>query len=197
MKVALIHDYLNQWGGGERVLAALADMFPDAPIYTLLHDADATGGRFAHREVRTGILDSAFIRKHHRWFIPLMPLAAGVTKIENCDLVISSSAGFAKGVAVPKGAKHLAYIHSPLRYAWDKTYIADELRHVKPLSWLRPPFLAPAVSPIVSYLRAWDKRAAQKPDVLLANSSFIAGQVRRYYGREARVLYPPVALSAG
>lgn len=202
MKIALVHDYLNQWGGGERVLEVLAGMFPEAPIYTLLHDANATRGRFANREIHTSILDNPLTRHHHRWFIPLMPVAAELMRLRGYDLVISTSSGFAKGVrlpagrhGVPLGTPHISYIHTPLRYAWDGDYITDELRYVAPFSYLPDAILRAATFPIAAYLRAWDKRAAQKPQLLLANSNYIAGQISRCYGREATVLHPPVDTS--
>lgn len=195
LKIALVHDYLNQWGGGERVLEVLAGMFPDAPIYTLLHDPSATRGRFAGRDIHTSVIDNPLTRRHHRWFIPLMPVAAEFMRLRGYDLVISTSSGFAKGVRVPKGTPHISYIHSPLRYAWDDGYITDELRHIKPFSYCPPLLLRAVTAPIAAYLRAWDKRAAAKPQVLLANSNYIAGQISRYYGRPSTVLHPPVDTS--
>lgn len=195
MKIALVHDYLNQWGGGERVLEVLAGMFPEAPIYTLLHDPGATRGRFVGREIHTSILDNPLTRRHHRWFIPLMPIAAELMRLRGYDLVISTSSGFAKGVHVPKGIPHISYIHTPLRYAWDDGYITDELRYVAPFSYLPPALLRAATAPIAAYLRAWDRRAAAKPQLLLANSDYIAGLISRCYGREATVLHPPVDTS--
>ena len=117
MKVALIHDYLNQWGGAERVLEALVRMFPDAHIYTLLHDAPAIAGRFDGKVIKTSFLEFELARKNLRWFIPLMPLAPDLLSLKDkYDLVISDTAGFARGI--PAGvAKHLSYCHSQLRYA--------------------------------------------------------------------------------
>lgn len=195
MRVALVHDYLNQWGGGERVLEVLADMFPGAPIYTLLHDPRATRERFARRKIYTSVIDNPLTRKQHRWFIPLMPVAAELMTLRGYDLVISTSSGFAKGVHVPRGTPHISYIHTPLRYAWDDGYITDELRYVAPFSYLPAALLRAATFPIAAYLRAWDKRAAAKPRVLLANSDYIAGQISRCYGRTAATLYPPVDIS--
>lgn len=192
MKIALVHDYLNQWGGGERVLQTLAEMFPEAPIYTLLHDPIATGGRFSNRVAGTSLLDVGVVRRHHRWFIPLMPIATELLKVGEYDLVISDSSGFAKGIPIPKGTRHISYCHSPMRYAWGGSYLADELKSVKPFSWLTPRMLAAAAAPFAAYLRAWDKQAAQKPSIMLANSQFIAGQIQRFYNRDAQVLYPPV-----
>ncbi|MDO8585196.1 MAG: glycosyltransferase [bacterium] len=195
MRIALVHDYLNQWGGGERVLQVLGGMFPEADIYTLLHDANAVGGRFARRAVHTSFLDTPFIRKHHRWFIPLMPIAAELMTISGYDLVISDSSGFAKGVHVAGKTPHISYIHSPLRYAWDKNYLVEELKHVNLFSYFPSFILRAATAPIAWYLRRWDKRAATKPQLLLANSNYIAEQISRHYGRAATTLYPPVDTS--
>lgn len=195
MKIALVHDYLNQWGGGERVLEVLAGMFPEAPIYTLLHDPGATRGRFVGRDIHTSAIDNPLTRRYHRWFIPLMPVAAKLMRLRGYDLVISTSSGFAKGVHVPKGTPHISYIHSPLRYAWDDGYVTDELRYVAPFSYLPAALLRAATFPIAAYLRAWDKRAAAKPLILLANSNYIAGQISRYYSRAATTLHPPVDTS--
>ena len=184
MKIALVHDYLNQWGGGEVVLETLAKMFPDAPIYTLLYDKERTLHKFEGRVRGTSFLDFPFARHHHRLFIPLMPLAAWSIRIpKEYEVVISSSAGFAKGVRTPKHAKHIAYIHSPLRYAWEQ----DEY-----LLGVISKFQLSILKPILNYLKRWDYRAGQKPNVLIANSQFIAEKIKKYYGRNAEVIYPPV-----
>lgn len=184
MKVALVHDYLNQYGGGERVLEVLMEMFSDAPVYTLFHDPEKTLNRFRGRVQKTSFLDFSFARNHHRLFIPLMPLAAESIKIPNdYDLIISDTAGYAKGVRYGKNAKHISYIHTPLRYAWEtKAYFSNPL--------FKTIFL-----PIFKYLKWWDYRVAQKPDLLIANSQFIAEKIKKYYNREAPVIYPPVDVS--
>lgn len=192
MNVALVHDYLNQWGGGERVLETIAGMFPEAPIYTLLRDIETTRGRLKGHKIYTSILDNPLTRRGHRWFIPLMPVAAELMRLRGYDLVISTSSGFAKGVCVPKDTPHISYIHSPLRYAWDSGYITDELRYAAPFSYFPPAFFSAITAPIAAYLRAWDRRASKKPNMLLANSGYIARLIERYYGRKAIVLYPPV-----
>ncbi len=186
MKVALIHDYLNQWGGAERVLQVLAEMFPEAHIYTLLHDPANLGGRFDGKVIRTSFLDFDLARKNHRWFIPLMPLAADFMSLKDkYDLVISDTAGFAKGVSAG-GAKHLSYCHSPLRYAWEPEYISSKLKV------LNHKLINPAVKILLAYLRAWDREASRRPHLTLANSHFIGGKIKKYYGLDAEVLYPPV-----
>ncbi|MBI1960892.1 MAG: glycosyltransferase [Candidatus Liptonbacteria bacterium] len=183
MKIALVHDYLNQSGGAERVLETFMEMFPDAPVYTLLYDKARTLGRFEGRVRATSFLDRPLVRRRHRPFIPLMPLAARSMNLGNeYDVIISSSAGFGKGVSYADSF-HLCYCHTPLRYAWEsRTYFAD--------SFSLP--MRIAAEPALAYLRHWDRRAAQRPNVMIANSGFIAEKIRTYYGREARVIYPPV-----
>ncbi len=182
MKVALVHDYLNQYGGGERVLEVLMEMFPEAPVYTILHDEAKTGGRFAGRVKGASFLNFQLARDYHRLFIPLMPLAAKSLALgDRYDLIISDTAGFAKGISYDSSAtKHLSYIHTPLRYAWEtKDYFNNRI-------------FTSVFAPAFKYLKNWDRAAAMRPDCLLANSEFIARKVKDYYGRDARVVYPPV-----
>lgn len=189
MKVALVHDYLNQYGGGERVLEVLMEMFPDAPVYTLLYDEEKTLNRFSGRVKKTSFLDFPFAKNHHRLFIPLMPFAAASIKIpDEYDLIISDTAGYAKGVnlrpceglRLTRRPTHISYIHTPLRYAWEvDTYFSN-------------PIFKTLFRPVFWYLRWWDYRAGQKPDLLIANSQFIADKIKKYYGRQANVIYPPV-----
>ncbi len=188
MRVALAHDYLNQYGGGERVLETLTSLFPDAPIYTLLYDTKKTFGKFEGRVRKTSFLDFTLARSAHRLFIPFMPLAAEHLKIDRgYDLLISETAGFAKGFTLPPGLRHLSYVHTPLRYAWENSYL-DGKAYVGGKKKL---FILPALQ----YLRRWDFAAAQKPDRLLVNSRFIQEKVGRYYKRVAEVVYPPVDLT--
>lgn len=186
MRVALVHDYLNQWGGAERVLEVFAEMFPEAPIFTIMYDKARTLEKFGNKKIFTSFLDKPLVRKNHRPFIPLMPLAMRFLKVPaDFDLVISSSASFAKGVRCGKQTKHLSYIHTPLRYAWENEYLPPETTNLERLLY----------KPLLGYLRRWDYRAAQKPEVLIANSEFIAEKIRQFYKRDAIVVYPPVDLS--
>lgn len=187
MRIALVHDYLTQLGGAERVLEELSAMYPDAPIFTLLYDEGATRGVFRDREIVTSFLQRwPFARRHHRMFPVVMPLAIERLAIEEFDIVISDSAGFAKGIIVPKSTRHLSFCHTPLRYAWDDSqrYLSEFQAFPKLLK-----FLAPAA---LTYLRLWDYAAAQRPDVLLANSEHVRRRIAKYYGRDAAVIYPPV-----
>lgn len=189
MRIALVHDYLNQYGGAERVLEVLCEIFPDAPIYTLFYDEEKTLGRFKNRKIITSFLNFTnlnFIHKlvinNHRIFIPLMPIAATAMKVsDDYNVVLSSSAGFGKGIRVSKNAVHIAYCHTPLRYAWE---------YYKYFNW--PTYLKILSAPAFWYLRKWDNWVAQKPKKLIANSKFIAEKIKNYYKREASVIYPPV-----
>src|SRR3989338_1249688 len=158
LKVALVHDYLNQYGGAERVLECLAEMFPDAPIYTLFYDKKLLRGKFKDRVINTSFLDNIFVRRNHRMFIPFFPKAAEFINLKDkFDLIISNSAGFAKGISHSKGL-HISYIHSPLRYAWEPENY---------LETLLPKFIINLGKPVISYVRKWDYKAAQRPHVVL------------------------------
>ncbi|MBI2278479.1 MAG: glycosyltransferase [Candidatus Brennerbacteria bacterium] len=193
MRVAILHDYLNQYGGAERVLEVFLGMFPKADLFTLLYDPARTRGVFEGRVTGTSRIDVPFVRHHHRAFIPLMPLAAATVRPSQptaaragnfYDLVLSSSAGYAKGFAIA-GATHISYCHSPLRYAWEFDY----LKNIPFSPW---PLREAVLKPLARALQRWDRRAADRVDVFLANSRFIADKIRAYYDREAEIIYPPV-----
>lgn len=184
MRVAVLHDYLNQSGGAERVLLAILGIFPDADLYTLLYDKDKTSGLFEKNITKTSFLDSRLVREKHRAFIPFMPMAAKRLKAKGYDLVISSTAGYGKGIAV-EAPYHICYCHSPLRYAWEIDYLKD-------LPFAPWPLKEMVVKPIANRLKAWDKKAAERVNLFVANSKFIAKKINSYYGRDAVVLYPPV-----
>ncbi len=181
MRVALLHDYLNQYGGAERVLETLLDIFPGAHIYTLLYSPESTSARFKGNVYKTSILDFPLARRKHRLFIPFMPSAVRSLKIRNeYDLIVSDSAGYAKGIQHCGGTFHLSYCYTPLRYAWELD------------NYFTNPVFKTLFRPAFEYLRHWDYRAAQRPDALLAVSGYIARKIKKNYGRTAAVLYPPV-----
>lgn len=185
MRVALLHDFLNQYGGAERVLEVLLEVFPEADLYTLLHDPERTGGRFADRITDTSVLDAPLVRRRHRFFIPLFPWATRSFRgAPRYDLVISATAGYAKGFPI-EGNCHVTYCYSPLRYAWERDYVD----HIPFLPGIAKRVVAPVIA---RHLQAWDLAASQRPNVFLAISRHIAGKVRAYYRREAQVVYPPV-----
>jgi glycosyltransferase involved in cell wall biosynthesis len=186
MKVALVHDYLNQFGGAERVLLAFTEMFPEAPIYTIFYDENKLHGKLKGKDIHTSFLDHPVVRNNHRFFIPIMPMAAKSLNLkDNYDLIISDSASFGKGISYSRGL-HLSYIHAPIRYAWEpETYLGTFLNK----------FLINLASPSLEYLKNWDRRTAQKPDVILTNSNFMADKLKSFYAREAEVIHPPVDTS--
>ena len=183
MKVALVHDYLDQFGGQERVLLNLAEIFPEAPIYTLLYEPESLGHLFKGKEIHTSFADMPFIRKRHRFFIPILGHAAQNLNLgDKYDLIITNTMGFVKGVRYKKGV-HISYIHSPLRYAWEPwTYLPDLFP--KPLIWTG--------MPAIQYMRWQDKKFSRRPDYIIANSHHTAGKIKNFYGREATVIHPPV-----
>lgn len=189
MKVALVHDYLVQNGGAERVLEVLAELFPAAPIYTLLYDQDLMQGRFSDRVIKTSFLQKLpFARTRHRLFPPLMPLAIEQFDLSSYDLVISDSSSYAKGVITGPQTLHICYMHTPMRYAWDdcQKYTSD-FGFPKLIKWLVPFFMNP--------IRIWDRVSSVRPDVLIANSQFVADRIKKYYHRDAVVIHPPVEVT--
>src|SRR3990167_5638757 len=153
MRVAIFHDYLNQFGGAERVLLSLFQIFPEAHLYTLLYDEEKTFVFFKKYITRTSFLDTKFIRRRHRAFIPLMPLASRSIRVSRgYDLVFSSTAGYANGFGKKGGPFHISYCHSPLRYAW-------EIDYLKNLSFSPWPLTKDLLRPIAHWLRKWDKNA--------------------------------------
>jgi len=186
MRVALVHDYLNQYGGAERVLEAFCEIWPEAPIFTLVYDKRRTGCAFEGRRIKTSFLQKVpLVRSHHRPFLMLMPLAIEQFDFSKYDLVISDSASFAKGVITRPETLHICYCHTPTRYVWD-----DSQKYINEFSY--PKLIKRFVPPFLNYLRLWDEAASARPDVYLANSRFVASRIKKYYGRRAEVICPPV-----
>ncbi len=185
-RIALAHDFLIAWGGAERTFKTLADAYPEAPIYTLLADPAFTAKHFPGREIRTSFLQKfpLWIRRRHRLLLPLYSVAVEAIDLRDFDLVISSSGAWMKGLVTRLHTRHIAYLHSPMRYVWDsqERYLR-EIGHEG--SILLRIFL--------SYLRVWDRQSAERPDVLLVNSAFTERRVKKYYRRESVVVFPPAA----
>lgn len=186
MRVAIVHDYLTQFGGAERVLKVLMDMFPHAPVYTLVHDARVTKGFLNQSRIRTSFLQKVpLARSKHRLFPLVMPLAVEQFNLAAYDLVISASHSFGKGVITKPETLHVSYCFTPLRYAWD-----DSHRYVREFG---VPRVIRSLLPLaLSYVRVWDALAADRVDHFVAISHFVAERIRKYYGRGAAVVYPPV-----
>ncbi len=186
LRVALAHDYLIQDGGAERVLAALQEMFPDAPTYVLVHDATRVHPSFGSRDIRTSFLQRLpFAPRLYQWYLPLMPTAVEYLDISGYDLVISSSSSFAKGVILPPETMHICYCHTPTRFLWE-----DRIGY---LNDLPQPRIMRAILPFLLHdLRTWDRLAAERPDHLVTNSRVSQTRIKRYYGRDAEIVHPPV-----
>jgi glycosyltransferase involved in cell wall biosynthesis len=190
MNIALVHDYLVQYGGAERVLENFCELFPHAPIYTLIYDEKATHGRFRNRRIYTSFLQQWPLSKsRHRLFPLFMPSAIESFDFSRYDVVLSDSSSFAKGIITPSETLHICYMHTPMRYVWDDCQrYAREFHYPKPVKLLVPFF--------VNAIRLWDKASADRPDKIIANSTFVAERIGKYYRREAEVIHPPVNIDA-
>ncbi|MBI5912859.1 glycosyltransferase [Candidatus Azambacteria bacterium] len=188
MRVVLVHDFLTQFGGAERVLQALASLFPDAPIYTLVYDEEIVRKHFPGKEVRGSFLQSlpARVRARHRLLLPLYPYAVGRLDVRDFDIVISSSSAFAKGVKRGPHAMHICYCHAPARFLWEEQehYLADNHYGKFVRSLIRY-----ALTPL---LRRWDIASARRVDVWVANSATTQRRIRTRYEKNAVVIYPPL-----
>jgi len=182
--VALVHDYLLVMRGAERTFAAMADCFPESPLFALLYDPDGTGERFARRGVRTsGLQRLGFGQRGFRSLLPLLPAAAGRLRIEGHDIVLSSSSAFAHGVSVPAPAIHVCYCHSPFRYVWED--LARALSEA-------PAPLRPMLRGLLAGIRRWDVAASRRVTSYIANSEVTRRRIADHWGREATVIHPPV-----
>jgi len=183
-RVALIHDFLLDVRGAERVFAALCDQFPQADLFTAVYDEEGTEGWFAHRHLNTSFLQR--LRPTARTFRPLLPLypyAMEALDLSGYELVISSSSAWAHGVLVDPEAVHVCYCHNPFRYAWNAR--EQTLRSHSPLT-------RAALGVILRRWRMWDFIAAQRVDSYVANSETTRRRIGRYFARDAAVLHPPV-----
>jgi glycosyltransferase involved in cell wall biosynthesis len=185
-RVALVHDFLLDLRGAERVFAAICDAWPDADVYTAVYDEKGTEGRFAARAPRTSFLQN--LRPTARTFralLPLYPHAIESLDLRGYDIVISSSSAWAHGVLVDPGAVHVCYCHNPFRYAWSEREATVAARPMP----IRVPLRV-----LLSRWRQWDWVVAQRVDRYVANSHVTAKRIERYFGRDADVLHPPVEL---
>lgn len=190
MNIALVHEYLNQYGGAERLLQVLTALIPQAPIFTMLYDERMTGGVFRGRRIETTFLQSMpFSKTAHHMYSPFMPMAVEQMDLRAYDVVLSVSASFAKGVIVHPHARHICYCLTPPRFLWDQSHeFLERFRLPWPLSSLSPLAL--------SYLRVWDQQAATRVDTWLAVSQCARARIQKYYRVDARVVYPPVNIDA-
>jgi glycosyltransferase involved in cell wall biosynthesis len=185
-RVALVHDWLTGMRGGEKVLEAIAELFPEATIHTLLHNRGSVSAPLEnHPERRSFVQWLPLAARHYRQYLPLFPTAIEQFDFDPYDLVISTSHCAAKSVVVPGRARHVCYCHSPMRYAWDQfeSYFGEaQVGRVR----------SRLLRPVLARMARWDRDTAGRVDRYVANSHYVAGRIRRYYNRGSTVVYPPV-----
>jgi glycosyltransferase involved in cell wall biosynthesis len=186
VKVALVHDWLTGMRGGEKVLEAICELFPDATLYTLVHVPGSVSATIErHPTVTSWVQRLPRAGRWYRHYLPLLPKAIESFDLSGYDLVISSSHCVAKSAIARGGAPHVCYCHSPMRYAWDQfpAYFGPQQIGRAGSAVMRP---------IMAALARWDARTAGRVNRFLANSQYVAGRIRRYYNRGSTVVYPPV-----
>jgi glycosyltransferase involved in cell wall biosynthesis len=182
-RLALVHDWLTGYRGGEKCLAVLCRRFPDATLYTLLHARGSLPDVIERMDIRTSFLQALpGVARYYRYTLPLMPLAAS-WRIAPCDLVVSLSHAVAKAARPPAGVPHVCYCFTPMRYAWHmrESYFADRVRGLK----------ARLVDRLLAALRAWDRRTSRRVTHFIAISETVRRRIAECYGRDSVVIYPP------
>lgn len=188
MRVALVHDYLNQMGGGEKVLLALAQMFPNAPIYTSIYEPTQVDPAFQSLDIRTSFMQRLpLVKRYHQPFLPLYPFAMESFDLRDYDLVVSDSSAFAKGIVTRPETLHICYCHTPMRWAWNFEDYIDRER-IGRLGRI-------ALAPFIHWLRLWDYTSAARVDAFIANSPVVAARIAKYYRRDSVFIPPPVEVT--
>jgi glycosyltransferase involved in cell wall biosynthesis len=186
MKVALVYDRVNKWGGAERVLLALHEMFPDAPLFTSVYNNKKADWAKVF-EIKTSFLQNfPKAKTAHELYAGLMPMAFESFTFDEYDLVISVTSEAAKGIITKPKTLHICYCLTPTRYLWSghKDYFKNPLFRI-------------LTNPVVSYLRSWDKIAAQRVDAYIAISTEVKSRIKKYYGRDSQVVFPPLMIEVG
>ncbi len=185
MRAAIVHYWLLNWRGGEKVVEAMCRLLPDADIFTLFYDPDAVSPEIRSHRVKASFLQP--IRKYYRSLLPFMPMALESFDLRDYDLVVSSESGPAKGVIVPSTTRHVCYCHTPMRYLWDlyPAYRND---------WTHSRRKRALMTPFANYLRLWDYASAARVDDFVANSENVQRRIWKTYRRESQVVSPPVAV---
>jgi len=186
LKIALVHDHLAQDGGAEKVLKIFADLFPQAPIYTLLYEKKLANKYYKNRQIETSIIQKLPGGvKHYKWYMPFMPIAVEFFDLREYDLILSDTSSFAKGVITSPDSLHICYCHTPTRYLWSDTHqYINELKYNK--------YFKKIISLFLSYIRIWDRLAADRVDYFIANSYTVQKRIKKYYKKKSDVIYPPV-----
>jgi len=190
MKVALVHDFLKEFGGAEKVLLDLIKIYPGAPIYTLFYNKQKLGRYFKNKKIVTSSLQTYYSLFKKKDFLlrPLLPKAIEEFDFQKYDLVISNTNSFAKGVITGPDTLHISYCHSPTRYLWDYAHQYEKEHKIRGLKGL-------ITRLIFSNLRLWDLSASKRPDFFLANSKNVARRIKKYYRREAEIIYPGIKVN--
>ena len=185
MRAAIVHYWLLNMRGGEKVVEALCKLLPGADVFTLFYDPERVSPAIRAHRVRASFLQP--FRKHYRSLLPLMPMALENFDLRDYDLVVSSESGPAKGVIVPSAAWHVCYCHTPMRYLWDlyPAYRND---------WTHAAWKRALIAPVAQYLRLWDYASAARVDRFVANSENVRRRIEKTYRREADIVFPPVAI---
>jgi glycosyltransferase involved in cell wall biosynthesis len=185
MRTAIVHYWLLNMRGGERVVEALCRLLPDADVFTLFYDPDRVSETIRGHRVQASFLQP--LRKQYRSLLPLMPLALESFDLREYDLVISSESGPAKGVITSSNTRHICYCHTPMRYLWD---MYPAYRN----EWTRGRWKRALIAPLANYLRLWDFASAARVDEFVANSENVQRRIWKTYRRESHVVRPPVNL---
>ncbi len=185
MKVAIVHDWLASMRGGERCVEVFCELFPQADLFTLLHFQGKVSETIERMPIHTSFIQHLpFLKRYYRHYLPLFPFAIERFDMHDYDLILSSSHCVAKGVRRLPGTLHVSYTHTPMRYAWDlyDAYFEDSAGLVK----------SQILRTLMAHLRRWDVQACDRVDRFVANSHHVADRIRRHYGKESIVVYPPV-----
>lgn len=185
MRAAIIHYWLLNMRGGEKVVEALCRLLPEADIFTLFYDPEHVSPAIRSHRVTPSFLQP--LRRHRRSLLPLMPMALENFDLRAYDLIVSSESGPAKGVIVPSRARHVCYCHTPMRYLWD---LYPAYRN----EWTRSRMKRALMTPLTNYLRLWDYATSARVDEFIANSENVRRRISKTYRREAQVIFPPVAV---
>lgn len=185
MKLAIVHDYLNQFGGAERVVIALHEAFPEAPIFTSIYDRERMPAEFGSMDIKTSFMQHLpGVMKKYKAYLPLYPLAFSKMDLRGFDVILSSSSAFAKGVKKDRDALHVCYCYNPMRFVWRyDDYIKEE-----PL----PRALKIALPWYLKRLKMWDVRTSASVDYFISISMTVARRILECWGRDSTIIYPPV-----
>lgn len=185
MKIAIVHDFLTQEGGAEKVLRAILDAYPQAPLYTLFYDKDRVSPYYRSRNIKTSFLQHLPLGKRtYQWYLPLMPTATESLDLREFDIIISSTSAFTKGIITKPNTLHICYCHTPTRYLWTDTH-----EYIENLNYN---WIIKKIIPLYLHkLRMWDLLAAKRVDYFLANSKTVQNRIQKYYQQTSEILFPP------